>query len=102
MIGRIILVSTGLAGVAGLVLAPMNLAGAVGTVGFGALAAAALLRRHRVPRDPPRRRRRPPALGRPYLCDDLRRAQESPLDGLTPVLQRLCNEVEHRGRCVDG
>ena len=38
-IGRIVLVSIGLAGVAGLVLAPMSLAGAVGTAGFGALAA---------------------------------------------------------------
>jgi uncharacterized membrane protein len=37
--GRIVLLSIGLAGTAGLLLAPMSLAGAAGTVGFGALAA---------------------------------------------------------------
>jgi uncharacterized membrane protein len=36
--GRIVLASIGLAGVAGLVLAPLSLAGPVGTAGFGTLA----------------------------------------------------------------
>jgi uncharacterized membrane protein len=39
IIGRTVLVCIGLAGTAGLILAPHSLAGAIGTAGFGALAA---------------------------------------------------------------
>ncbi|WP_344375974.1 DUF2306 domain-containing protein [Agromyces tropicus] len=42
-IGRVSLIAIGLAGVAGLVLAPVSAAGLVGTFGFGALAALWLL-----------------------------------------------------------
>jgi uncharacterized membrane protein len=39
VVGRVVLVSIGIGGVAGLVLAPRSLAGPVGTAGFGLLAA---------------------------------------------------------------